>query len=63
MVTGHVELTGATDPKELHFKLRLPAQIAIKRVTVNGEPAKLQGENVVIETKGKKEFEVIAETS
>ena len=62
VVTGHVELTGATGPKELHFKLRLPTHVSLKRVTVNGDPAKLQGENVVILTNGKREFEVIAET-
>jgi len=62
-VAGHVELTGVKAPKELHFKIRLPAQVSLRRVTVNGDSARLQGENVVIETAGKKEFEVIAETA
>jgi len=60
-VIGHAECTGMTAPKQLHFKLRLPARIALKRVTVNGEPAELLEESVVIETKGKKKFEVIGE--
>jgi hypothetical protein len=65
-VIGYVELTGAETPKELHFKLRLPAGMGLERVTVNGESASLggiHGDTVMIRTKGKKQFEVVGQIS
>src|SRR5580700_9498526 len=59
-VIGHVDLMGATTPKELHFKLRLPAGMGLERVTVNGESASLggiHGDTVMIQTKGERQFE------
>src|SRR5579864_2667827 len=63
-VIGRVELIGATSPKELHFKLRLPTGMVLERVTVNGEPTSLgeiQGDTVRIQTKDKKQFEVVGQ--
>jgi hypothetical protein len=65
-VVGHVELTGATTPKELHFKLRLPAGMSLERVTLDGESAPLagvHGDTVRIQTKGKKQFEIVGQIS
>ena len=62
-VVGHVELAGANPPKEVHFKLRLPAQMAVQSVAVNGKAASLVGfhnDTVVITTSGEKRFEVLA---
>ncbi len=62
-IVGHVELTGASAPKEIHFKLRLPAQMAAQSVAVNGKPAPLAGihnDTVVITTSGEKKFEIVA---
>jgi hypothetical protein len=63
-IIGQVELGGATAPKELHFKLRLPAQDSLKTVAVNGEPVTLGGvhkDTVVIETKNQRKFEVVGQ--
>jgi len=63
-VVGHVKLSGATLPKELHFKLRLPKQMVLEHVTVNGEPASLGGvhaDTVMIPTKGKTSFEIVGQ--
>jgi len=60
-VVANVELTGPTLPKELHFKLRLPSQMALQQVTVNGKSATMGGlhhDTVVIETENKKQFEI-----
>jgi len=45
----------------LHFKLRLPSQMALQQVTVNGKSATMGGlhhDTVVIETENKKQFEI-----
>ena len=60
-VIAEIQLNGAAAPKEVHLKLRVPSPIVLKRVTVNGEPAQLRGQNVVIETVNKKQFNVIGE--
>lgn len=63
-VVGHVELIGATSPKEIKFKLRLPPQMVPTGVTVNGSPSSLQGihgDTVMIQTKGKRQFEIVGE--
>jgi len=61
-VVGQVELSKAAAPGEVHFKLRLPARMPLRSVTVNGEPATLQGthnDTVVIKPGGQRKFEVI----
>ena len=61
-VVGQVELSGIGTPKEVHFKLRVPAQMSLQSVAVNGQPALLGGvhrDTVVITTNGKRQFEVI----
>jgi hypothetical protein len=63
-VVGQVELTGATSPKEIHFKLRLPTQMVLQYVTVNGERASLGGahnDTVRIATANKKRFEIVGQ--
>lgn len=63
-VVGHVELAGGSSPKEVHFKLRLPAQASLQNVTVNGKPASLSGihnDTVVIATSGQKQFEIVGQ--
>jgi hypothetical protein len=65
-VVGYAELTGSNVPKELHFKLRLPAEMAVQSVAVNGKPASFAGihnDTVVITTSGEKKFEVVAKLS
>lgn len=58
---GTVELSGASLPKEVHFKLRLPKSMSLQRLTVNGEPATTGGihqDTVIISTAGKRSFQV-----
>jgi hypothetical protein len=65
-VVGHVELTGASTPKEIQFKMRLPAQMSLQRVMVNGKPASLSGvhsDTVAITTAGQKQFEIVGQIS
>jgi hypothetical protein len=65
-VVGHMELSGAKAPSEVHFKLRLPLQTVVQKVTVNGQPATLEGihhDTVIIPTKNEKRFEVIGQLS
>jgi hypothetical protein len=65
-VVGHVSLAGKKTPKEVHFKLRLPLEIPLQGVTVNGQPANLEGDHkdtVVITTGKEKEFEVVGRFS
>jgi hypothetical protein len=65
-VVGQVELTGATFPKEVHFKLRLPTRMVLQHVTVNGRPASfggIHGDTVVIPTADKKRFEIVGQLS
>src|SRR5580700_6724628 len=61
-IVGYVELSGASKPQEVHFKLRLPTQMPLQSVAVNGEPAAVGGvhkDTVIITTGGKRNFEVI----
>ena len=65
-VIGNVELSGAAIPSEVHFKLRLPAQMPLQRVVVNGQPVSLGGahkDTVIITTGGKRAFQVIGRFS
>jgi hypothetical protein len=64
VVVGQVELTGATAPKEIHFKLRLPTRMVLQHVTVNGKPARVggvHGDTVVIPTANTKRFEIVGQ--
>jgi hypothetical protein len=63
-VVGQVELLGAKAPAELNFKLRLPVENKLRRVTVNGRATKLggpHGDTVIIATGGEKKFEIVGE--
>src|SRR5580700_3672802 len=62
VVVGNAELSGAAAPSKVHFKLRLPTQMPLQSVAVNGEPAAVGGvhkDTVIITTGGKRNFEVI----
>jgi hypothetical protein len=61
-IVGHVELTGAKLPGEVHFKLRLPLRSQLQGVSVNGQPATLTGsrkDTVIITTRNEQKFEVV----
>jgi hypothetical protein len=63
VVMGNVELSGASLPKEVHFKLRLPKNMPLQGLTVNGQPARTGGihqDTVIISTAGKRNFQVIS---
>ena len=63
---GHVEFTGARTPKQLHFKMRLPAGSALQSVSVNGMPGTVGGnhhDTVIIGTGTQKVFEVVGQFS
>jgi hypothetical protein len=63
-IVGYAELSGARVPKEVHFKLRLPAPNLLQNVTVNGQPATLGGDyknTLIIATKNVKRFEVVGQ--
>jgi hypothetical protein len=65
-IVGHVELTGAKMPGEVHFKLRLPLQSRVESVTVNGQRTTLAGtqkDTVIIITRNEKKFEVVGRLS
>jgi len=62
VVTGNVELSGASVPKEVHFKFRLPKNMPLQGLTVNGQPAAMGGihqDTVIISTAGKRKFQVV----
>lgn len=61
-VVGHIELSGARTPAEVHLKLRLPLATPVQNVTLNSRPARLEGlhnDTVVIPASGEKSFEVV----
>jgi hypothetical protein len=63
-VVATVELARPGAPKELHVKLRLPAQSPLGTVTVNGRPAPLgglHGDTVVVQTGTETHFEVVGQ--
>lgn len=65
-VVGRVELSGLDVPREVHFKLRLPVQMPLHSVAVNGKPALLGGvhkDTVIIATASEKSFEVVGQFS
>jgi len=63
-VRGEVELGGDRAPAEVYFKLRLPAQMTLAAVAVNGQPVALQGvhnDTVIIKTGKERKFEIIGQ--
>jgi hypothetical protein len=65
-VVATVELAKAVSPKELHVKLRMPLDSAVKTATVNGRPATIGGvhnDTVIIQTGSEKHFEVVGKYS
>jgi hypothetical protein len=61
-LNGKVELSGTSLPREVHFKLRLPKNVPLQSVTVNGQPAAMGGihqDTVIISTAGKRSFQVV----
>ena len=61
VLTGNVELSGASIPKEVHFKLRVPKNTPVRGLSVNGQPVAMGGiheDTVIISTAGKRTFEV-----
>jgi hypothetical protein len=63
-IAGHVELSGANAPQEVHFKLRLPAHASLKAIAVNGQPVSLAGagkDTVIIATRNERKFEVVGQ--
>lgn len=65
-VAATVELAQPGAPKEVHVKLRVPAQNPVKAVTVNGRPATLGGphkDTVMIRTGAERHFEVVGQLS
>lgn len=62
VLKGNVELSGTSLPKEVHFKLRLPKNMPLQGLTVNGQPAAMGGihqDTIIISTAGKRTFQVI----
>ena len=65
-IVAHADLSGASAPKEVHFKLRLPLQSVFQSVTVNGQPASLGGihnDTVIIAAKNERRFEGVGQLS
>jgi hypothetical protein len=65
-VTARVELQGHSTPKELHVKLRVPKEKSVKRATVNGKAAILEGthkDTVIVSVDHERAFEIIGETT
>lgn len=63
-VVATVELARAGAPKELHVKLRMPLDRAVKTATVNGRAAGIGGvhnDTVVVQTGNDRHFEVIGQ--
>ncbi len=62
IVTANVELAQPGRPKEIHVKLRLPVQNALRDIAFNGKAASLGGrhnDTVIIRTENEKQFEVV----
>jgi len=63
-IVGQVELSGASAPKEVHLKVRLPLQTVLQRVTVNGQAAGAGGvhkDTIIIVPRNERRFEVIGQ--
>ena len=65
-MTATVSLANGAAPKEVHVKLRVPANYKMSGVTVNGRPANVGGphkDTVIIATGITRTFEVVGEYS
>ncbi len=65
-IAASVELSRSGSPKEVHVRLRLPAQNKLLKVEVNGRTATLRGprnDTVIIQTRNGNRFEVVGEFS
>ncbi len=65
-IAASFELARSGSPKEVHVKLRLPAQNKLLKVRVNGRAANLSGprnDTAVIQTRNESRFEVVGEFS
>lgn len=65
-VVATVELARPGAPKEIQVKLRVPKQMSLHSVTVNGRRAQLSGKHddtVVITTGAEKHFEIVGQLS
>lgn len=65
-IVASVALAHPGSPKEVHLKLRLPAQNKLLKVSINGKSANLQGsrnDTVIIQTQNESRFEVVGEFS
>lgn len=65
-IAAKVEMEKSRGPKQVDVKLRLPRGKTIHRVTVNGQPSRLQGphdDTVFIATRNVQTFEVVGEYS
>ncbi|HUA16842.1 MAG TPA: Tat pathway signal protein [Verrucomicrobiae bacterium] len=63
IVAGQIELGGERPPREVHFKLRVPVELQLSEVKVNGTPSVLQGihkDTIFINTGNERRFEVSA---
>jgi hypothetical protein len=60
-ISATIALARVGAPEEVYVKLRVPTRTTVTNVTVNGRPATLNGETVVIKTGNERRFEVLAE--
>ena len=61
-LTANADLERPGVPREIHVKLRLPVQNALRDIAVNGKAASLGGrhnDTVIIRTENEKQFEVV----
>jgi hypothetical protein len=61
-VVANIELARASAPKEVHLKLRLPADQPVRSATVNGRPvplAGLRGDTAIFQPGNDRRFEVV----
>ena len=64
--TATVDLTGASTPKELYVKFRVPAGNTLQSATANGQTVQIGGQHndtAIVPTKGAKHFQVVAQFS
>ena len=65
-IAASIGLSRSGSPKEVHVRLRLPAQNKLLKVKVNGRTATLRGprnDTVIIQTRNGNRFEVVGEFS
>jgi hypothetical protein len=63
-IVASVALAHPGSPKEVHLKLRLPAQNKLVKVSINGRAANLSGphnDTVIVQTQNESRFEVVGE--